>query len=161
MRKRYMYFIQPILALLYVVWFIIQLGLLFYSSESEDNNMFWPFISEDETIRSTYGLSEFIVYTSLPLLIALIIRFFRKNNTERETENQSSSYNRRENFLSALLREKIKSEELQQELNALRQQPVDRSKLEEYKRDLDKLTGPSQWMVRSALRKKYRELSEE
>ncbi len=158
MRHRFSIYMKRSLAALYFFWFLLQLGFLFYSNESEDNNLFWPFIPEEESMRNTYGLTEFLVYTGVPLVVALVISLFTAKKYEEETERPQNNH-RHETYLGALLREKLRAEELQQELNALRNQPVNHEKIKELKADLEKFNshGINQWLVNAELKKKYKE----
>lgn len=158
MRHRFSIYMKRSLAALYFFWFLLQLGFLFYSNESEDNNLFWPFIPEEESMRNTYGLTEFLVYTGVPLVVALVISLFTAKKYEEETERPQNNH-RHETYLGALLREKLRAEELQQELNTLRNQPVSHEKIKELKADLEKFNshGINQWLVNAELKKKYKE----
>lgn len=62
----------------YLLWFLIQLILLLvnWNASSSANKYFW-FFSKGSDLND-YDLSEFILYTVVPLIVLIIINLFRK-----------------------------------------------------------------------------------
>ncbi len=158
MHSRYISYIKRILAALYFFWFILNLGFFFSSNESEDSTAFWPFIPEESTLRETYGLTEFLVYTGVPLIFFIVYKIYtyRRYDAAADTGHH---HRKHEAWLGALLREKVRAAELELELQRLKQQPADDSRLRELRADLEKFSsgGLKQWLMRAELRKKYRD----
>jgi hypothetical protein len=147
---------KKILAAFYTIWFFIHLGLLVYAEDSLDSQQFWPFIKTGQTLQDTYDVFEFLIYVGIPLVlyIALKLLFEQREEEEYNTKKHSSSGT----FFLAFLHEKIKSEELTQKINELKNQPVNHERLEELKKDFKKASshGIDGWLERVEVRKKYK-----
>lgn len=148
--------LERIAAAIYFIWFSMHLGLFFYSTESSDNSLFWPFYPGDKTIQTTYDVTEFIVFIASPLIIFIAYRIVYGRDYE------SSSGNRRHSaasFFIAFLDEKIKGEELSQKINELQNRTVNYDYLAELKSDREKAASHSvnDWLNKIEVKKKYKE----
>ena len=146
---------ERIAAALYLIWFFVHAGLFFYSEESPDNSLFWPFSSGGKSMTVTYDATEFAVYIGVPLILFFAYRImFGKTYEELQAARRHST-----NFFIAFLDEKIKSEELAQKINELENRPVNYSYLNELKDDREKAASQSvnNWLDRLEVRKKYKE----
>lgn len=146
---------ERIAAGIYFVWFFLHCGCLFLSQDHKENEQFWPFTQGKSSIFTTYDLSEFIVYISLPLVLWVAYRIINSfDPLAASTEMRRPSHN----FFIAFLKEKIKVAELQIALGKCTGQPVKESELEELKKDLEIVSskGVANWLGRNAVRKKYK-----
>ncbi len=151
--------LERIAAGVYFIWFFIHLGLFFYSDESQDNALFWPFFSEDKTFAVTYDVSEFFVYIGAPLVlfIAYKIIFGREYDASSSGKRHITT-----SFFLAFLDEKIKVEESAQKINELQNRPVSYDYLNELKTDKEKAANQTvnHWLDRVEVRKKYKEFED-
>lgn len=149
--------VSRIITAAYFAWLFFHIGLLVYADENADSTVFWPFIKQGQTLASTYDIFEFFVYTGVPLVLFICYRIlFPRTDEEKEyTHRRHSSHS----FFLAFLDEKIKVEELTQELNALNHKPVNNIYLEELKKDRMKAgnLGVNGWLERLEVKKKYKE----
>lgn len=67
----------------YLLWFILQLAILFITWDSGKTEDFWPF--ENLNIK-VYDFTEFIFYLALPLLIFMIWKLNKKDNRNQDKE---------------------------------------------------------------------------
>ncbi len=146
---------ERIAAALYFIWFFVQLGLFFYSDESPDNVLFWPFTSADKSMIVTYDVTEFAVYTAGPLVLFIAYRIMSGKDYEGSQGNRRHSFT----FFVAFLDERIKAEELAQKLNEVQNKPVDFHYLNEIKKDREIAASQSvnNWLDRVEVRKKYKQ----
>jgi len=146
---------ERIAAALYFIWFFVQLGLFFYSDESPDNALFWPFTSADKSMIVTYDVTEFAVYTAGPLVLFIAYRIMSGKDYEGSQGNRRHSFT----FFVAFLDERIKAEELAQKLNEVQNKPVDFHYLNEIKKDREIAASQSvnNWLDRVEVRKKYKQ----
>lgn len=146
---------ERIAAALYFIWFFVQLGLFFYSDESPDNVLFWPFTSADKSMIVTYDVTEFAVYTAGPLVLFIAYRIMFGKDYEGSQGNRRHSFT----FFVAFLDERIKAEELAQKLNEVQNKPVDFHYLNEIKKDREIAASQSvnNWLDRVEVRKKYKQ----
>ena len=145
-----------IAAAVYFIWFFIHLAMFFYSVESPDSVLFWPFTSDGKALASTYDVSEFIVYVGVPLILFIAYKIvFGKSYDESSSGRRQSTAS----FFIAFLNEKIKTEELSQKLNELQNRPVNYNHLNELKSDKEKATSQNvnNWLDRVEVKKKYKE----
>ncbi|HOZ78877.1 MAG TPA: hypothetical protein PLY34_12855 [Ferruginibacter sp.] len=146
---------ERIAAALYFIWFFVQLGLFFYSDQSPDNVLFWPFTSADKSMIVTYDVTEFAVYTAGPLVLFIAYRIMSGKDYEGSQGNRRHSFT----FFVAFLDERIKAEELAQKLNEVQNKPVDFHYLNEIKKDREIAASQSvnNWLDRVEVRKKYKQ----
>ena len=148
--------LERIAAAVYFIWFFLHLGLLFYSDESPDNSLFWPFTTGGKTLATTYDVSEFIVYVGVPLVFFIAFKIVYGKSFD-----ESSSYRRHStsSFFISFLDEKIKTEELLQKLNELQNRPVTYDRLNQLKsdREIAASQNVNDWLDRVELKKKYKE----
>jgi len=146
---------ERIAAALYFIWFFVQLGLFFYSDQSPDNVLFWPFTSADKSMIVTYDVTEFAVYTAGPLVLFIAYRIMFGKDYEGSQGNRRHSFT----FFVAFLDERIKAEELAQKLNEVQNKPVDFHYLNEIKKDREIAASQSvnNWLDRVEVRKKYKQ----
>lgn len=148
--------LERIAAAIYFIWFFIHLGLFFYSEESPDNSLFWPFIPGGKTLAETYDVSEFLVYIGVPLVLFIAYKIiYNKDYDESSSVRRHST----SSFFIAFLDEKIKAEELTQKLNELQNRPANYDRLTELKTDREKATSHNvnDWLDRVEVKKKYKE----
>lgn len=149
---------ERIAAALYFIWFFVQLVLFFYSEESPDNDLFWPFIPADKSMSLTYDITEFAVYVGAPVILFIAYRIvFNKPYEETQGGRRHSA-----TFFIAFLDEKIKAEEMTQKINELQNKPVNYGYLHELKEDREKAASHSvnNWLDRVEVRKKYKEFED-
>lgn len=148
--------LERIAAALYFIWFFIHLGLFFYSDESLDNSFFWPFTPEGKTLAETYDVSEFLVYIGVPLVLFIAYKIIYDKGYD---ESSSARRHPASSFFMAFLDEKIKAEELTQQLNELQNRPVNYDRLNELKTDREKAASHNvnDWLDRVEVKKKYKE----
>ena len=148
--------LERILAAFYFIWFFVHLGLFFYSEESPDNTLFWPFSSDGKSFTSTYDISEFLIYLGAPLILFIAYKIvFAKEYDEYSSGRRHSG----SSYFMAFLEEKIKNEELSQKINELQGKPVSYELLNELKADKEKAANQNvnNWLDRVETRKKYKE----
>ena len=79
---------------LYLIWFLINLIIwLINFRYSADKEYFWPFSKRSEI--EDYDITEFIVYTIIPLIIVFIVNLLRTHSnikTIKKTETFDLSY---------------------------------------------------------------------
>ena len=145
---------ERVAAALYFIWFFVQLVLLFYSDESPDNALFWPFIPDDKSMTVTYDVTEFAVYTGGPIILFIAYRIVFGKGYEDSQGNRRHSFT----FFVAFLDERIKAEELAQQLNEVQNKPVSYQYLQELKKDREMAASQnvSDWLDRIEVRKKYK-----
>src|SRR5882672_11206078 len=97
--------LERIAAAVYFIWFFIHLSLFFYSDESPDNSLFWPFTSGGKTLADTYDVSEFLVYVGVPLILFIAYKIVSGKNDD---EYSSGHRHPVATFFIAFLDEKIK-----------------------------------------------------
>ena len=148
--------IERIAAAVYFIWFFVHLSLFFYSNESPDNSLFWPFSSGDKSLQSTYDVSEFLVYIGSPLILFIAFKIVYGKSYD---ETSSGRRHPTASFFLAFLDEKIKAEELTQKINELQGLPVNDNHLNELKSDREKAASNSvnDWFSRVEVKKKYKE----
>ncbi len=148
--------LERLAAACYFIWFFIHLFIFFTSQESTFNTEFWPFVSPGQNIFTTYDITEFLVYTGTPLVFFIAYRIFVG---DPENVYYSRRHHSNSSFFIAFLDEKIKVEELNQEVNRLNNRPVDAGYLEELKSDRQKAgsTGVKDWINRVEVKKKYKD----
>ena len=150
--------IERLVGALYCIWFFIHLGLFFYAEDGADSTAFWPFINKDQSLYTTYDVFEFLIYTGIPLLFYLVYKILFPWQEEEErphVHHKHSAYS----YFEAFLDEKIKVEELTQKINALNNLPVNFDRLNELKKDKEKITmhGINSWLSKLEVKKKYKE----
>ena len=148
--------LERVAAAVYFIWFFIHLAMFFYSAESTDSALFWPFTSAGKALGTTYDVSEFIVYVGVPLILFIAYKIvFGKNYDESSSSRRHSTAS----FFIAFLDEKIKTEELSQKLNELKNLPVSYNHLNELKTDREKAASQNvnDWLDRVEVKKKYKE----
>lgn len=147
---------ERIASALYCIWFLAHLLCFYYAEENPEKPAFWPFI-ETGNLLSTYGIAEFFIYTSVPLAIFLVYKMLCKKFGSKHTTAHRHRYS--DSFFMAFLEEKIKTEELTQQINALTNLPVNYTLLDELKADREKISGRgvNAWLLRSQIKKKYKE----
>jgi hypothetical protein len=150
---------EKIAAALYCIWFLAHLLSFSYAEENPENQAFWPFINTGN-LMSTYGIAEFFIYTSVPLLIFLVYKMWYKKYPGKQAHVHR--HRGGNGFFMAFLEEKIKAEELAQKINALSNLPVNYSLLDELKADREKISGRgvNAWLLRSEIKKKYKEFEQ-
>jgi len=146
---------ERIAAALYFIWFFVQLVLFFYSEESPDNALFWPFIPADKSMTITYDVTEFAMYTAGPIVLFIAYRIVFAKSYEESQGSRRHSFT----FFVAFLDERIKAEELAQKLNDMQNKPVDYHYLNELKKDREIAASQNvnNWLDRVEVRKKYKE----
>jgi len=146
------------LAAIYFIWFFLHLGLFFYSAEGTDSSQFWPFVSTGATLAGTYDVSEFLIYTGIPLVLYIAFKIITYTSFA-ESSSGSRRHSTTNSFFKAFLDEKIKTEELTQKINELTGKPVIYDYLDELKKDKEKAAtvGVNGWLDRVAIKKKYRD----
>lgn len=148
--------LERIAAAVYFIWFFIHLGFFFYSEESSDNSLFWPFTPPGKTLAETYDVSEFLVYIGVPLVLFIAYKIIYDRNYDESSSGRRHSTS---NFFIAFLDEKIKVEELTQKLNELQNRPASYNRLDELKTDREKAASHNvnNWLDRVEIKKKYKE----
>jgi len=148
--------LEKLTAFLYFIWFSLNLVIFFSADEGPDNKLFWPFNSADQSVFSTYDIAEFSVYVGIPLILFGSLKIMLGN---KRPIALSHDHYHHSNYFLAFLEEKIKAEELQQQLNALRHQPVSNQYLEELKADREKiiLQGTEGWRNKIQVKEKYKQ----
>jgi hypothetical protein len=149
------------IALLYLIWFFLHLSFFFFAEESPDSIKFWPYNTQGLSMENTYDISEFLTYTSIPLLLITITRLFLANRT-----HTAHTHARRHNnmgYFIAFLEEKIKVEERDQQINELKGNPVNYTLLNELKKDKETACthGVKTWMERLAVKDKYKDYEQD
>lgn len=150
--------LKRLITALYCIWFFMHLAFLAYADENADSGTFWPFITKDQALASTYDIFEFFIYTGVPLVLFICYTLIFPSKTEEEQEvihRRHSSHS----FFLAFLDEKIKAEELKQQLNELTNQPTNYNYLNQLKKDRDKAgnVGVNGWLERLEIKKRYKE----
>src|SRR5437867_1852202 len=113
---------ERFLAGLYFIWFFIHLGLFFSSEEGVDSSQFWPFVQRGKTLSGTYDVVEFLVYVGFPLVLFVAYKIFTYNPILESSVPRKHSAG---SFFIAFLDEKIKAEQLAQQINELTNREVD------------------------------------
>ncbi len=146
---------ERIAAALYFIWFFVQLVLFFYSDENPDNALFWPFIPDGKSVTVTYDVTELGIYTGGPLVLFIAYRIVFGKRYEESQGSRRHSFT----FFVAFLDERIKAEELAQQLNEVQNKRVDFHYLNELKKDREIAASQSvnNWLDRAEVRKKYKE----
>ena len=81
---------QKIWLAIYLIWVCIHLILLFWGAKrwepyNEDflgiNHNVWPF--SGDPLKQVYDISEFIVYTIVPLIVYWVIRLFKESHSNK------------------------------------------------------------------------------
>jgi len=150
---------ERIAAAFYLIWFFVHLVLFFYSEENPDNSLFWPFSAAGKSFIVTYDVSEFLVYIGTPLVLFIAYKIVFANEYDASSSGRKHSS---ASFFVAFLHEKIKAEELVQQLNELQGKPVNYDALTQLKADMEKASSQSvnNWLDRVEVRKKYKEFED-
>ena len=153
--------IERLIAASYCIWFFMHLGFFFYAEEGADSDAFWPFLKKGQSLLTTYNVFEFLIYIGTPLLQYIVYKILFTPQDEEEKYHGHQSHSNH-GYFAAFLDEKIKVEELTQQLNELRNQPVNYQYLDELKKDRKKITthGINNWLDKLEVKKKYREFQQ-
>jgi hypothetical protein len=153
--------IERLIAACYCIWFFMHLGFFFYAEVGADSTVFWPFIKKGQTLYNTYDVFEFLIYIGTPLVLYIVYRilFTWRDDDEKYHHHQKHSSH---SYFAAFLDEKIKVEELTQQINTLTNQPVNYNYLNELKKDKEKVMvhGVNGWLDKLEVKKKYKEFEQ-
>jgi hypothetical protein len=148
---------QRVLALGYALWFVCHFIAFFSVDEEQLVTGFWPFTSQGASMAQTYDITEFLVYVIGPLIPILIYRYLASAPEHQHQHNKDK--HKHTAFLVAFLDEKIKAEQLQQQLNRLNGGTEDWQHSKTLLKDRDVAASKSvkNWLEKRAVIRKYKD----